>query len=136
MSHDEMTRTIGGMTEEEREARKGSTERAVADAHARLEAAKAAEEGKRERLAKEALKTMDPGEGPTPPRPPEVSPSVLAAEPRIVRDGDVLPTLFNEIGRVVRRLREADAFERRVVESAKSPAAWLALRAELTGSDR
>lgn len=51
-----------------------------------------------------------------------------------VREGAVLATMFNELGTVFRRIQMADAFEKKVTEAAKSPAAWLLLREELNGA--
>ena len=50
-----------------------------------------------------------------------------------LRAGDVTATLFNEFGAIFRRIQMADAFEKKVTEAAKSPAAWLLLREELNG---
>lgn len=54
----------------------------------------------------------------------------------LIRRGDVLLTLGAEISAAAKRLLDLEAFEVRVNDAAKSPAAWLALRAELTGSGR
>lgn len=51
----------------------------------------------------------------------------------LLRQGDVTATLFNELGTIFRRIQMADAFEKKVTEAAKSPAAWLLLREELNG---
>lgn len=51
-----------------------------------------------------------------------------------VREGAVAATLFNELGTIFRRIAMADAFEKKVTEAAKSPAAWLLLREELNPS--
>lgn len=52
----------------------------------------------------------------------------------LLRQGDVTATLFNELATVFRRIQMADAFEKKVTEAAKSPAAWLLLREELNPS--
>ena len=59
-------------------------------------------------------------------------PSTPDARPPL-RAGDVTATLFNELGTIFRRIQMADAFEKKVTEAAKSPAAWLLLREELNG---
>ena len=51
----------------------------------------------------------------------------------VLHAGDVTATLFNEFGTIFRRIQMADAFEKKVTEAAKSPAAWLLLREELNG---
>ena len=51
-----------------------------------------------------------------------------------VKPGEVFMHLLNEMGIVVRRCNLADAFEKKVTEAAKSPAAWLLLREELNPS--
>lgn len=55
------------------------------------------------------------------------------AERPIVRHGDVLATTYRELGMAFAAITRLEAFEAKVVEAAKSPSAWLALRAELSG---
>lgn len=49
-----------------------------------------------------------------------------------VPEGAVAANLFNELRALFTRCQMADAFEAKVFEAAKSPAAWLLLREELT----
>lgn len=60
--------------------------------------------------------------------------SAIAADRPVVHQGEVLATLFGELQTVFRRVGMADAFEKKVTEAAKSPAAWLLLREELNPS--
>jgi hypothetical protein len=56
---------------------------------------------------------------PTPPQRPSV------------HHGEVLGVLYGELTQLIREHQALKAFEARVVDAAKSPAAWLALREEL-----
>lgn len=53
------------------------------------------------------------------------------AERPVVHAGEVAATLFNDLALLFKRIQMADAFEAKVTEAAKSPAAWLLLREEL-----
>lgn len=55
----------------------------------------------------------------------------LQPERPIVRHGDVVPMVLNELTSLFRDLIALKQFEARVTEAAKSPAAWLQLRQEL-----
>lgn len=55
----------------------------------------------------------------------------LAPEQPVIRYGNVLMTLGQEINIAAQQLAALKRFEQRVIEAAKSPAAWLALREEL-----
>ena len=48
-----------------------------------------------------------------------------------VHVGEVLGILYNELTQLIREHGQLKGFEQRVVQAAKSPAAWLALREEL-----
>lgn len=50
-----------------------------------------------------------------------------------VTEGAVAANLFNELRALFHRCQVADAFEAKVNAAAKSPAAWLLLREELSG---
>lgn len=52
-------------------------------------------------------------------------------EQPVIRYGNVLMTLGQEINIAAQQLAALKRFEQRVIEAAKSPAAWLALREEL-----
>jgi hypothetical protein len=55
-----------------------------------------------------------------------------ALPPRpFVHVGEVLGQFYNELTQLIREHQALKAFEARVVEAAKSPAAWLQLRQEL-----
>jgi hypothetical protein len=49
----------------------------------------------------------------------------------IVHHGEVLGVLYGELTQLIREHQALKAFEARVVDAAKSPAAWLQLRQEL-----
>lgn len=58
--------------------------------------------------------------------------SATDVRPKPVPEGAVAASLFNELRALFTRCQMADAFESKVLEAAKSPAAWLLLREELT----
>ena len=68
------------------------------------------------------------------PAPGNGEPMVIPDGRPAVKPGEVFMHLLNEMGIVVRRCNLADAFEKKVTEAAKSPAAWLLLREELNPS--
>lgn len=50
---------------------------------------------------------------------------------KVVTEGAVAANLFNDLRQLFTRCQMADAFEKKVTDAAKSPAAWLLLREEL-----
>ena len=60
----------------------------------------------------------------------EITPAAppAAPTPRAVNVGEVLGVLYNELTQLIREHQQLKGFEQRVVQAAKSPAAWLALR--------
>lgn len=55
----------------------------------------------------------------------------LPAARQAVYEGSVLATVYKELHLFFGKLHRADAFEKKVTEAARSPAAWLLLREEL-----
>ncbi len=58
-------------------------------------------------------------------------PLVRSTSRPTVHVGEVLGVLYNELTQLIREHGQLKGFEQRVVQAAKSPAAWLALREEL-----
>lgn len=62
----------------------------------------------------------------------DIDTSATDVRPKSVPEGAVAASLFNELRALFTRCQMADTFEAKVLEAAKSPAAWLLLREELT----